>query len=241
MLTRETWPSVAAVEASLAARFSLPPLPPAMHDWLAWCRAAGDRAMHLEDFGTLTGVRTVDPPSLLRAMDGYRFVLDQRASTPEALVWHDQSNGGGWQPHWVVLQNHEGDPLIGDLRDPAVPVLQAAHGMGHWAPEPMFDSLHALMAAIEVYTPLPGGDGPPTLFYTVRLADLGPQPMRVLTALKDHPDYAEFAGARLLQLRQQLPLTLLEDNVSAALKDHWAGRFEALGARVEVTQRVLPR
>ncbi len=73
----------------------------------------------------------------------------------------------------------------------------------------------------------------------MHLADLGPQPLQVLTALKAHPDYKHLAGASLLKLKHQLPLPLLVDNVSDEAKDYLVCRFEALGARVEVVERGL--
>ncbi|MDR2327631.1 MAG: hypothetical protein LBE51_19795 [Acidovorax sp.] len=241
-LTPSNWPSATAVERSLAAQFSLPPLPAALQPWLDWCAALpAEVALHLEAMGPLTGPRTVDGPSLLRAMEGYRFVLDQLASTPEQLVWHDMVECGDWQPHWLVLQNSEGDPLIADLSQPTVPVLEALHGAGHWDPQPCFDSVAELMQQIEVYTPQSPGDGPPTVFYSVDLVDLGPQPLRVLTALKTHPRWRDHAGARLLALRDQLPLCLLDNNVSASLRDHWVHICEAQGGKVEVRERTLPR
>ncbi|MBW8714221.1 MAG: hypothetical protein JF629_00015, partial [Variovorax paradoxus] len=61
---------------------------------------------------------------------------------------------------------------------------------------------------------------------------------RVLTALKAHPDYRHLAGASLMKLKHRLPLPLLDDSVSVALKDELVHRFEALGARVKVVERI---
>lgn len=247
-LTRDNWPSRAAVQSSLAARFKLPPLPPPIQDWFAWCRRIGDQPLVLNDpdwrggdeiGGVLTGSGAVDVPGLLAEMEGYRFILDPKASTPEQLVWSDQVDTGHWQPHWVVLQNCGGDPLIGDISQPEVPVLSDRHGGGSWSPELLYPSLRMLMERIEVELPHPRGDAPPTLFYTVLLTDLGPQPLQVLTTLKTHPDYKHLAGAMLLKLKHQLPLMLLDQNVSARMKDQLVRRFEALGARVEVSERVF--
>lgn len=98
------------------------------------------------------------------------------------------------------------------------------------------------MARIQVYVPpsLPRGEVP-TVFHTVHLTDLGNEPLRVLTALKAHPDYKHLAGASLLKLKHQLPLPLLDDSVSVARKDDLVHRFEALGARVTVVERVCQR
>lgn len=134
-LTRDNWPSRTAVQASLAARFTLPPLPPPIQDWFAWCRRMGSQSLVLEapswreeGGGVLTGSGAVDAPGLLADMEGYRFILDRKASTPEHLVWSDAVDAGLWQPHWVVLQNADGDPLIGDISQPEVPVLWDWHG-----------------------------------------------------------------------------------------------------------------
>ena len=241
-LTRANWPSAAAVECSLAERFTLPLLAKALQPWLDWCAALpAEVALHLDALGPLTGVRTVDGPSLLRAMEGYRFVLDPQASTPQQLVWHDMVEAGSWQPQWLVLQNSDGDPLIADVSEPAVPVFEAMHGAGRWDPQPCFDSVAELIAHIEIYTPQAPGEGPPAVFYSVALVDLGPQPLRVLTALKTHPQWRGHSGARLLALRDQLPLWLVEDNISTSLRDHWVSTCEALGGRVEVRERTLPR
>ncbi|CAN7697244.1 hypothetical protein [Variovorax paradoxus] len=248
-LTRDNWPSRTTVQASLAARFTLPPLPPPIQDWFAWCRRMGSQSLVLEapswredGGGVLTGSGAVDAPGLLADMEGYRFILDRKASTPEHLVWSDAVDAGLWQPHWVVLQNADGDPLIGDISQPEVPVLWDWHGSGRWSPRPLFPNLQMLMARIQVHVPpsLPG-DHVPVVFHTVHLTDLGNEPLRVLTALKAHPDYKHLAGASLLKLKHQLPLPLLDDSVSVARKDDLVHRFEALGARVTVVERVCLR
>ncbi|TWD76027.1 hypothetical protein FB547_11498 [Variovorax beijingensis] len=248
-LTRDNWPDRAAVQASLAARFTLPPLPAPVQDWFAWCRRMGTQSLVLkqpgwreDSEGVLTGSGAVDVPSLMAEMEGYRFILNQKASTPEHLVWSDAVDAGQWQAHWVVLQNADGDPLIGDISQPEVPVLWDWHGSGRWSPQPLFPNLQMLMERIEVHAPpsLPSDDSP-TVFRTVHLTDLGSEPLRVLTALKSHPHYRHLAGASLLKLKHQLPLKLLDDSVSLALKDDLVHRFEALGARVEVTERIHRR
>lgn len=43
----------------------------------------------------------------------------------------------------------------------------------------------------------------------------------------------------LLKLKTRLPLTLLDDSVSALQKDRLVQHFEGLGARVEVSERRL--
>ena len=246
-LTPDNWPSPADIQASLAAQFALPPLPPPMQDWFAWCRSMGTQPLVLDEAdwregwrGELTGAGAVDVPGLLAAMEGYRFILDQEASTPEHLVWSDAVETGEWQPHWVVLQNADGDPLIGDISQPEVPVLWDWHGSGRWSPQPLFPNLRVLMGRIEIDAPVPRDDVPSkVLFYTVHLTDLGAQPLQVLTALKAHPDYRHLAGASLLKLKHRLPLPLLVDNVSNAAKDYLVRHFEALGARVAVVERGL--
>jgi hypothetical protein len=243
-LTRADWPSRAVVRTSLAARFALPPLPPPIQDWFAWCRDMGTQPLVLNEpsWGEgssrrLTGSGAVDVPGLLAEMEGYRFILDPKASTREQLVWRDAVETGDWQPHWVVLQNADGDPLIGDIRQPEVPVLWDWHGSGHWSPQPLFPELRMLMERIEVDTPTPPRDLPPTVFYSVHLVDLGAQPLQVLTALKTHPDYKHLSGASLLKLKHRLPLPLLVDNLSATAKDALVRRFRALGAQVTVVER----
>jgi hypothetical protein len=139
-----------------------------------------------------------------------------------------------------VLHSAEGDPLIGDISQPEVPVLWDRHGAGKWSPKPLFPSLQALMERIvvrETDPPLPR-DLPPATFYTVRLTDLGPQSLQVLAALKEHPNYKDLAGANLLKLKHQLPLLLLDDSISGMQKDRLVGRFASLGAQVEVIERV---
>ena len=148
-LTQENWPDATALRASLMAQFSLPPLPPAVHSWMAWYAAlAPEQSLFLGDgsesddaaaamgdefgddafdathsLGVLTGVPTVDLPGLFHALDGYRFVLDHQRSSPDRLVWRDMAatgREGDWQLHWLVLQNASGDPLIADVRSSAV-------------------------------------------------------------------------------------------------------------------------
>jgi hypothetical protein len=195
----------------------------------------------------LDGVPTVDVPSLYQALDGYRFVLDHQRSTPDALVWHDMATpgpegprDGAWQPHWLVLQGAGGDPLIADVRSPDVPVLTAMHGAGRWDAEPLYDGVADLMQAIQVYAPQRPGDGPPAAFHTVRIVDLGAEPMRVLLALKDLDAWRGWHNARLLQLRRELPITLVADTVSDSLKDRLVRRFSALGADVRVSTATRP-
>jgi hypothetical protein len=245
-LTRDNWPSRAAVQASLADRFALPSLPAVVEDRFAWCRGIGSRSLVLElpnwiedADGELTGQGAVDAAGLLANLEGYRFILDQKASTPEHLVWTDAVDAGHWQLHWVVLHSADGDPLIGDISQPEVPVLWDRHGAGKWSPKPLFPSLQVLMERIVVRetAPLPR-DLPPATFYTVRLTELGPQSLQVLTALKEHPDYKDLAGASLLKLKHQLPLLLLDDNISVMQKDRLVRRFASLGAELEVTERV---
>lgn len=247
-LTPDDWPHAADIQASLAAQFALPPLPPPMQEWFAWCRSMGTHSLVLSEANwregchssELTGSGAVDVPGLLASMEGYRFILDQEASTPTHLVWSDAVESGEWQPHWVVLQNANGDPLIGDISQAEVPVLWDWHGSGRWSPQPLFPNLRMLMERIEINTPALAEEvSSKVFFYTAHLTDLGPQPLQVLTALKAHPDYRHLAGASLLKLKHQLPLPLLVDNVSLAAKDSWVHRFEALGARVAVVEREL--
>ena len=246
-LTPDNWPHPADIQASLAAQFTLPPLPPPMQEWFAWCRSIGAHSLFLDEsdwregsHSELTGSGAVDVPGLLASMEGYRFILDQQASTPTHLVWSDAVESGEWQRHWVVLQNANGDPLIGDISQPEVPVLWDWHGNGRWSPQPLFSNLRMLMERIEINAPNLAEEVSSEVFsYTVHLTDLGPQPLQVLTALKAHPDYRHLTGASLLKLKRQLPLALLVDNVSSAAKESWVHRFEALGAQVAVVGRAL--
>ncbi|RYH50065.1 MAG: hypothetical protein EON54_15800 [Alcaligenaceae bacterium] len=244
-LTPDDWPHPADIQASLAAQFALPPLPPAMQEWFAWCRSMGTHSLWLNEADwregcqtELTGAGAVDVPGLLASMEGYRFILDRQASTPTHLVWSDAVESGEWQPQWVVLQNANGDPLIGDISQPDVPVLWDWHGNGRWSPQPLFPALRMLMERIEPSAQnLAEEVSSGGVSYTVHLTDLGPQPLQVLTALKAHPDYRHLAGASLLKLKHQLPLPLLVDNVSSAAKESWVHRFETLGAEVAVVER----
>ncbi|RYH57508.1 MAG: hypothetical protein EON54_11790 [Alcaligenaceae bacterium] len=246
-LTPDNWPHPADIQASLAAQFTLPPLPPPIQEWFAWCRSMAAHSLALDgadwregSYSELIGPGAVDVPGLLASMEGYRFILDRQASTPKHLVWRDAVESGEWQPHWVVLQNANGDPLIGDISQPEVPVLWDLHGSGRWSPEPLFSSLRMLMERIKVDAPVLSAEvSTETLFYTVQLTDLGPQPLQVLTALKAHPDYRHLAGASLLNLKHRLPLPLLAGNISSASKDAWVRRLEALGARVTVAEHGL--
>ena len=266
-LTRDTWPSATALRASLMAQFSLPPVPPAVHTWMAWyatlapeqslflgdgSESAGAAAAMGDEFGeddfafdathnlgVLTGVPTVDLPSLFHALDGYRFVLDHQRSSPDHLVWRDMAatgREGDWQPHWLVLQNAGGDPLIADVRSPTVPIYLAMHGTGRWDAQLLYDSLDELMAAITVYVPAAPGDPPRQPSYTVQLLDWGPQTMQVLLTLKQLDAFRSLGNSELLQLKQALPLTLLRTS-NAARKDSVLQRFAALGARLRVEER----
>lgn len=246
-LTRDNWPGRPAIQASLTAQFTLPPLPPPIQEWFAWCRRVEAQSLMLDETdwrdgwrGELTGSGAFDEPGLMAQMEGYRFILDQAASTPEHLVWSDAVAKGQWQPHWVVLHTADGDPLIGDISKPEVPVLWDWHGSGRWSPQQLFPNLRMLMERIEVDVPvLPDGIASTVPFYTVHLTDLGTQPLQVLTALKELSNYRHLAGAALLKLKHQLPLELLADNPSVAAKDYLVQRFEALGARVTVVERGL--
>lgn len=97
----------------------------------------------------------------------------------------------------MVLQNAGGDPLIGDIGRPEVPMLWDWHRNGRWSPRPLFLSLQVLMERIEVYMPPPPDEVSPTVFYTVHLVDLGDQ-----------------------------PLQLMHENVSVTRKDDLVRRFE---------------
>ncbi|MCZ2496156.1 hypothetical protein GN316_05250 [Xylophilus sp. Kf1] len=244
-LKPDNWPPPAEIKASLAAQFAVPPLPPPMQEWFAWCRSMETHSLFLEaaDWregcrSELTGSAAVDVPGLLASLEGYRFILDREASTPTHLVWSDAVESGEWLPHWVVLQNANGDPLIGDISQAEVPVLWDWHGSGRWAPQQLFPNIRTLMERIEIDAPNLEDEFPSKVsLCTVHLTDLGPQPLQVLTALKAHPDYRHLAGASLLKLKYQLPLPLLADNVSSAAKDFWVYRLKALGAQVAVIER----
>ena len=265
-LTRENWPSAAAIRASLMAQFSLPPLPPAIHDWLAWyvalkpgvrLRLPGDPATENdgeapwldldeeapEPFGTgvLTGIATVDVPSLYEAQNGYRFVLDHPRSTPDHLIWQDMAatGDGDWQPHWLALQHIGADPLIADVRVADVPIYTAWHGAGRWDAQPLFASVAELMRALEVVDPTSPVRLAPSPVYTVQLVDLGPQPMQVLLALRQRAAYRSWSSSQVMQLKHALPLTLGDGWGSGQrhLVDRLVQQYEALGARVRVSSR----
>lgn len=110
-LTPDHWAHPAEVQASLAAQFALPPLPPPAQEWFAWCGRMATHSLALDtpDWregcrSELTGSGAVDVPGLLACMEGYRFILDQQASTPTHLVWSDAAESGEWQLHWVILE-----------------------------------------------------------------------------------------------------------------------------------------
>lgn len=261
-LSRDNWLSSAAIRAALMAQFTLPHLPPSVHDWLAWyaalppgaqLRLPDERAGEYEDddqdecedvdrlgTGVCTGLPTVDVPSLFEALHGYRFVLDQQRSTPEQLIWQDLAGtgDGAWQPHWLALQNLGGDPLIADLRSPEVPIYTAWHGAGRWDAQPLFDSVAELMGAVVVELP---GKREPTQVYEVLLVDLGPQPMRVLLALKQHKAYRDWSSSQLMQLKHALPLSLSDTWVRGHehLVEQLVQRYEVLGARLVVNSHLV--
>jgi hypothetical protein len=241
-LDRDHWPTIEQIRADLSMRFGLPPLPAEFDHWFEFARNALGMDILLEsndlDFGRegpipLDGLEVTDGLSALSAMNGYRFILDQKNSLVDALRWTDQVDRGEWQPHWIVIESIEADPIIADVRFPQVPVLSDYHGSGRWDPSPMFDSLADFIATLRI-EPRRNIAISPSPLYTVTIVDFGPEPKRVLLALKGLPGFCEYSNAALLALTKQQTLAVLEDTVSDLLAERMAKRFRDLGATVEI-------
>ena len=240
---------LAASRVAWMAQIARPSLPPAVQTWMTWALAWKDALPWLqlpawrEGAGNwLAMQRATDTAGLWSQTGEYRFGLDLKASTPGDLRWIDGAVADGWSPHWLVLTHGlDGDPLIGDMSRPEVPVLWKWHDEPHRAARPLFASLEELMAHVQpkaAKAPLvPLETRSSTIFYTVRLLELGHDPARVMLALRKI--FTTLSVQELLKLKTRLPLTLLDDSVSVLQKDRLVQHFGALGARVEVSERRL--
>jgi len=150
----------------------------------------------------------VDSESLLAAMEGYRFVADHPAGSSGDVVWRDASDDGDWPEEWLVLQVAAETAIIGDLSSVQLPVLAAAHGQGKWAAVPLFPSVDELIEAITVAT-APTRESVEIRLVSLYLLDLGPHPLRTLTALRELPEFRGLSPKELLGLRDRLPLALV--------------------------------
>jgi hypothetical protein len=245
-LDRSNWPTVSRVKADLSARFTLPKLPAEFDRWFEFARQNLGMNLFLESntlgFGDdgpylLDGREVIDPPSALFAMDGYRFILDQKNSSPENLLWTDQVDRGQWQLHWILLDSIGADPIIADVSVSNIPVMFDHHGAGQWAPRPLCDTVADFIALLKVKHPLAPVCNPLPR-YTVSIVDFGAEPKRVLLALKRSPAFSELSPAELLSLRKKLPLVLLENSVSHPLAIRIADAYRNCGAVIELVTSI---
>jgi hypothetical protein len=261
-LNRDNWPTRDRIKADLTARFSLPAASVALETWFAFARQAigmdlvliehasaddgrSEQAlephafdeerfdMHAAGEQMLDALEVIDLASAFAAMDGYRFVLDQKNSTPDALIWTDQVDSGQWRPEWVVIESIGADPIIADLSQPQIPILWDMHGSGRWSPQPMFDSLSNFIAALEVRPPQPQTFTPSAL-YSVVITNFGPNPKRGLLALKRLPTYSDHSPAKLLALLEQTPFCVIDKTISEPLAKRIAQLFLECGAKVKI-------
>jgi hypothetical protein len=253
-LTRDSWPTRDRIKADLAARFSLPASSASLETWFVFARQtigmglvlvnidrehdllafdADTADEHVLKEQTLDGLEVIDLPSAIAAMDGYRFVLDQKNSTPDALIWIDQVEANEWQREWVVIDSIGADPIIADLSQPQIPILTDMHGRGRWSPKPMFDSLTDFIAALEIRPPRTRIFAPSPL-YSVTITDFGMNPKRCLLALKRLPAYSHCSPAKLLALLENTPLHVVEKTISEPLARRTAQLFLDCGAKVDI-------
>lgn len=246
-LDRDNFPNAADMTSDLSARFGPLVLPDALALWFAFAREAQDRTILLDDATSaalgeevvcLDGLRVVDAASALTAMNGYRFVLDIKASVPNRLIWQDQALIGQWREEWIVIESIHADPIIADIGREGVPILFDRHGSGRWAPAPLFDNLSEFIASLRLTTE-PAHVYAAHPFYTVNIVDFGPRPQAVLLALKRLPEFRDRTPSALLDLRKQTPLTVLRDNISESLASRIARTLRESGAVVEILEREL--
>jgi hypothetical protein len=231
-LDKHNWPSVEAVKRSLQTQFRIPELPQVIAHWFEFLQRVEDTDLYTGD-DLLNGIRTTDYANLLCALDGYRFVLDAKASSQNHLIWHDQRLIGAWNEHWIVLLSSNGDPYIGDLSDPVVPVYRADHGAGKWSPELFQPNLKAFIDTIRVEERVMMKVTPQSV-YSVVLNGFGEQPNKTLLALKRLPDYADMTPAQLLALRTSIPIILGDQNYSEPSATRIADMLRRAGAQVEL-------
>ena len=138
----------------------------------------------------------------------------------------------------------DGDPLMrDDTSRPEVPVLRKRHDEPHRAARPLF-ALLELMAHVQVKVakaPLCAAmkRALPPSSHPLRLLGLGPDPTRVMRWRSGKSPRRCLRRAAETR-RFGLPLTLLDDSVSALQRTAWCSISGALGrARQEVSERRL--
>jgi hypothetical protein len=242
-LDRSNWPTRDRIRSDLNARHPLPALPGAFDDWFAFAGSAIGMDIFLDErysetigYGAmpLDGLEIVDPTCASAAMEGYRFVLDQRHSSSDDLVWSDQALSGQWHPEWVVVESIQADPFIADISRPGVPILFARHGCGYWSPEPMFESLAEFIASLRA-KPRSVPTFEPSPLYTVAITDFGSRPKDILLALKRLPQFMTHSPVALLALSKQSRLVVLEHSVSRSMAERISRILRDNGATVVVT------
>ncbi len=88
------------------------------------------------------------------------FVEDLRLYSPAELVewqegyrWHALTGAAlpDWDPHWIVIGDASGDPVIARTDAPGTPVYMAVHGIGAWEPYPMSPDLATYLMALGLW------------------------------------------------------------------------------------------
>jgi hypothetical protein len=234
VLNSDFWKTFDREEANISFfdQCNISIIPDSLNIWFDFARSTLDLDLYLGD-RYLDMSHVIDPMSLISALDGYRFILDRQLSTPENLIWQDQASSGGWNQNWVILCSANADPIIGDISQDGIPVLQAWHGAGIWSPEPLFDNVSDLIKQIRTEQK-PAISTKPILRYTVIITNFGITPKQVLLALKKMPEFSSLSSKDLLKFRPQLPLTLLKDSVSKTVVDQVSKKLRSCGATIEI-------
>jgi hypothetical protein len=234
VLNSDFWKTVDRDEASISffSQCNVSVIPDNLNIWFDFAKSTLDLDLYLGD-RHLDMSAVIDPVSLTSALEGYRFILDYKLSTPENLIWQDEASCGGWNQNWVILCSSNADPIIGDISQSCIPVLQAWHGAGIWAPEPLLDSVTDLIKEISIEQK-PEISIKSILRYTVIVTNFGITPKQVLLALKKMPEFAALSSQDLLKFQAQLPLTLLKDHVSKTVVDRVSKKLRSYGATIEI-------
>jgi hypothetical protein len=214
-------------------------IPDRLNTWFDFSRSTLDMDLYLDD-RCLDMSNVVDIESMMYALEGYRFIQSQENSSPDRLIWQDKAENNEWDRDWVILCSSNADPIIADISQSSVPVLQAWHGAGVWSPEPLFDSIVELIEHITIEEK-PERSTEPIFWYTVNLTNFGNRSKEVSLALKKMPGFSSLSNLDLLKLRSQLPVTLLRDNVSKMLADRIAKQMQAVGATIEIVSSSAPK